>query len=159
MKPELYRVKLASEEMEFAGALQLRVQVFCMEQGIFSETDRDAIDLRATMIVATYGAEVVGTVRIHEEETGMWFGSRLAVKREHRRAGIVGPALIRMAVGTAHARGANSFFAHVQSANAAFFERMHWTSVREELLHGHPHHFMQADLAHYPPIRQEAMAA
>jgi hypothetical protein len=38
----------------------------------------------------------------------------------------------------------------VQSANAPLFEALHWRTLDMLLLHGHPHHHMQADLAHYP---------
>ena len=32
------------------------------------------------------------------------------------------------------------------------FERLHWRSLGEVDLHGRPHHLMEADLAHYPPM-------
>jgi hypothetical protein len=40
----------------------------------------------------------------------------------------------------------------VQSQNAALFHRLNWTTIEETELHGRPHHFMEADLRHYPPI-------
>jgi putative N-acetyltransferase (TIGR04045 family) len=55
-------------------------------------------------------------------------------------------------VSTAHARGCQEFYAHVQSQNAPLFRRLHWSTIREIVIHDRPHHFMQADLAHYPPI-------
>lgn len=154
--PGAYRVKFATEAWEQAGMRRLREQVFCTEQGIFSGSDEDVIDSIAIPIVAlSYNAvmldEVAGTVRIHEQEPGLWFGSRLAVDSRHRRAGVLGPALIRLAVTTATARGAKTFHAHVQSANAALFHRLHWKTLSELDIHGRPHHFMQADLAHYLP--------
>jgi putative N-acetyltransferase (TIGR04045 family) len=111
----------------------------------------------AIPIVALYSFgvvphEVVGTVRIHEEEPGIWWGSRLAVAADYRRVGAIGTALIRLAVSSAHARGCRSFFAHVQSQNALLFQRLHWRTIEETEFHGRPHHFMQAELAHYPPI-------
>jgi hypothetical protein len=27
-----------------------------------------------------------------------------------------------------------------------------WNTIEEIVVHGRPHHFMQADLRHYPPI-------
>jgi putative N-acetyltransferase (TIGR04045 family) len=154
--PGAYRIKFATDPWEHAGMALLREQVFCSEQGIFSGSDRDLIDETAIPIVAlSYNAvmldEVAGTVRIHEPEPGLWFGSRLAVDGSHRRAGVLGPALIRLAVTTASARGAHTFLAHVQSANAPLFHRLHWKTLYEETIHGRPHHFMQADLDHYRP--------
>jgi putative N-acetyltransferase (TIGR04045 family) len=155
--PSEYRVKFATEAWERREAAALRRRVFCDEQGIFAGDDRDAIDEVAIPIVAISSfavalSEVVGTVRIYEKEPGIWWGSRLAVATEYRRVGAIGTALIRLAVSSAHARGCRRFFAHVQSQNALLFQRLHWHTIEETLLHGRPHHFMQADLAHYPPI-------
>lgn len=151
-----YRVKLAIAAAERAGALTLRRQVFCAEQAIFQDDDRDAVDATAIPIVALVdpsddAPQVVGTVRIHEEAPGLWWGSRLAVDAAFRRQGSIGPSLIRLAVGTAHARGCTRFLAHVQSRNAVLFKRLHWRTLQELDLHGRPHHLMEADLAWYPP--------
>jgi putative N-acetyltransferase (TIGR04045 family) len=155
--PSEYRVKFATEAWERRAASALRRQVFCDEQRVFVGDDRDDIDDTAIPIVAvsSFGVaphDVVGTVRIHEAEPGTWWGSRLAVATEFRRLGAVGGSLIRLAVSSAHARGCKRFFAHVQSQNALMFQRLHWTSLGEMAFHGRPHHLMEADLAHYPPI-------
>ena len=96
--------------------------------------------------------DVVGTVRIHEAEPGLWWGSRLAVAKPYRKIGAIGTSLIRLAVSTAHGCGCRRFLAHVQSQNAALFHALHWQTLEEVSLHGHPHHFMQADLNFYPPL-------
>jgi putative N-acetyltransferase (TIGR04045 family) len=151
-----FRVKWAATSWEREQALALRRAVFCAEQGIFLGDDRDAIDERAQLIVALScvgGAPdaVVGTVRIHEESPGLWWGSRLAVHAAFRHHGRIGATLIRLAVSSAHARGCREFLAHVQSQNAAMFERLHWRSLQRETLHGRPHDLMRADLAQYAP--------
>ncbi len=79
-----FQIKHAVDPWEREGAAALRRRVFCREQGLFGEDDRDAIDETAIPIVAlalwgVYADAVVGTVRIHEEEPGLWWGSRLAV--------------------------------------------------------------------------------
>ncbi|MBC8129760.1 MAG: GNAT family N-acetyltransferase [Rhizobiaceae bacterium] len=152
-----HRVKFATEAWETRGAAALRHDVFCREQGIFSGDDRDAIDAIAIPIVALsdncgQSDEVVGTVRIHDAGADVWWGSRLAVAKPYRRQVGLGTSLIRLAVSSAHARGCKRFLAHVQSRNALLFQRLHWETLEETLIHGHPHHFMQADLAFYPPI-------
>jgi putative N-acetyltransferase (TIGR04045 family) len=154
-----FRVRLASHPAEFAGAYQLRHQVFCVEQGIF-ENDLDAIDGVANTIVACAentepDIEVVGTVRIHQTEPGHWMGSRLAVVTGWRRRARLGAALIRTAVGTARARGCKQFLAHVQQQNVKMFETLHWQSLESCDVHGRPHSLMQADLLFYPPIWQQ----
>jgi putative N-acetyltransferase (TIGR04045 family) len=153
--PPHYRVREACEPWEIAGCADLRKSVFCVEQKMFDHSDRDEIDrIAATLAaVSTLGGmadEVVGTVRIHESAPRHWMGSRLAVARGHRRIGGIGTHLIRLAVCLAHARGAKRFTAFVQSPNASLFESLHWHTLDTLVLHGHPHHHMQADLAHYP---------
>jgi putative N-acetyltransferase (TIGR04045 family) len=154
--PTQFRIRVATEAWELAGCRALRRSVFCDEQRIFAGDDRDAIDevaitLAAVSWVAVSADQVVGTVRIHEAAPGIWFGSRLAVDRSCRRVGGIGTELIRLAVGTAHARGATEFYAHVQQANVRLFQSLHWRSLESVSVHGHPHDLMQADLAHYPP--------
>ena len=152
-----FTVKFATDAWERRGASALRRQVFCVEQGLFGEDDRDALDEKAIPIVALSSYTVapdavVGTVRIHEAEPATWWGSRLAVAADHRRVGALGASLIRLAVSSAHARGCTTFLAHVQSQNALLFQRLHWAVVGEVELHGRPHKKMQADLSFYPPF-------
>jgi putative N-acetyltransferase (TIGR04045 family) len=156
-QPSEYRVKFANEAWEHREAAALRRTVFCDEQKIFSGNDRDAIDDVAIPIVAissfaVASQELVGTVRIHEVEPGVWWGSRLAVAAEYRKISALGTSLIRLAVCSAHARGCNRFYAHVQAQNAPMFQRLYWDTIEEIVLHGRPHHFMRADLSRYPPI-------
>ena len=144
-----YQVKLATQAWERAGAAALRRRVFCEEQALFRGDDRDAIDDVAIPIVAVslLGVafdEVVGTVRIHQTEAGVWWGSR--------RLASLGAAMIRLAVASAHARGARRFLAHVQAQNVLLFERLHWRTLAELELFGRRHHHMEADLSQYPPI-------
>src|SRR6516165_10048609 len=155
--PAEYRIKFATEPWERRHAAALRQKVFCEEQGIFANDDRDAIDEIAIPLVAISSlgvapGDVVGTVRIHEAEPGVWWGSRLAVAAAYRRIGALGTSLIRLAVGAAHGRGCRRFYAHVQSQNALLFQRLHWRTIEQTEFHGRPHHYMQADLTHYPPI-------
>ncbi len=151
-----YRIKWAESAWEHREAHALRRAVFCREQGLFGEDDRDAIDGRAQLLVALScvgGApdDVVGTVRIHEDAPRLWWGSRLAVAAAYRSFGRIGATLIRLAVSSAQMRGCDTFLAHVQSQNVPLFERLHWRLVDTLELHGRPHALMQADLAHYPP--------
>ena len=158
-RPSHFRVKFAVAPWERRACAALRRQVFCTEQGIFADDDRDAIDAHAIPICAlsTLGAEadaVVGTVRIHEaaEQPGEWWGSRLAVAMAFRGTAALGVGLIQVAVSSAHARGCTRFLAHVQERNVPLFQTLHWSSLNEVDLHGRPHHLMQADLGAYPPM-------
>jgi putative N-acetyltransferase (TIGR04045 family) len=157
--PSGYLVKLVTERWELREALRLRRAVFCGEQGLFERDDHDAVDRIATSIVALscvsgMPEQVVGAVRIHEAEPGHWQGSRLAVHADYRRVALLGTELIRLAVGTAHARGARRFTAQVQTQNAPLFRRLHWSTLEEMTVLGRPHHRMEASLAHYPPCAE-----
>jgi putative N-acetyltransferase (TIGR04045 family) len=157
----VYRIRLATEYWEFRGCARLRRAVFCDEQGLFIGSDRDAHDDVAQPIAAVSYAmgmadEIVGTVRIHEEEDGVWFGSRLAVAREWRGVSGLSSGLIRAAVCTAHASGCHTFLATVQRQNVPLFRRLHWRSLREVDVRGQPHHLMEADLGFYPPADDKA---
>ena len=150
-----YYIRAASTRFEAEGAARLRHRVFVEEQRVFSEHDRDPIDLIATHLVAlsTYAHEadqVVGTVRVHEEAPRLWWGSRLAVDEGFRAVGRLGTELIRLAVCMANARGCDRFLAHVQIQNVPLFRRLNWHPLEEVSFHGTPHMRMEADLAHYP---------
>jgi putative N-acetyltransferase (TIGR04045 family) len=158
--PSHFRVKFATAPWERRACAALRRQVFCTEQGLFADDDRDGVDAHAIPICAlsTIGGDpdaVVGTVRIHAvtERPGEWWGSRLAVARPFRGTAALGAGLIQVAVASAHARGCTRFLAHVQAGNVALFQSLDWHSLEEATLHGRPHHLMQADLAAYPPMR------
>jgi len=152
--PGEYRLGRADTHWVRAGCHALRRQVFCQEQKIFATDDRDAVDDTALLLAAisccfAHEDEVVGTVRIHAPEPGLWWGSRLAVARPYRRVGGLGAALIRLAVGTAKTRGAETFLAHVQAQNRTMFESLDWAVLDDLTIHGRPHYLMQADLAAY----------
>ncbi len=168
-----FRIARAGHELD--GYWRLRRQIFCEEQAIFSESDRDEFDEQAFPIVCEAliaGMEdgVVGVVRIDERAPGVWYGSRLGVAQEYRSIrqfspsvsvrnslpvyrglGALGAGLIYKAVSTAHALGCTEFLATVQHQNARFFQRLHWESLGTLDLFGLPHVKMRADLNYYRP--------
>ncbi len=159
--PVEFRVREAANAWERREAHALRRTVFCIEQGLFQGDDRDAIDSQAQLLVAlacTGGLpeQVVGTVRIHSPEPGLWWGSRLAVHPAFRSQGQIGATLIRLAVGRAHAQGCTRFLAHVQQQNVPLFLKRHWVALDTLQLHGRPHSLMQAALAAHPPCHDAA---
>lgn len=154
-----FRIQWASGAWMRREALALRRRVFCDEQGLFAGDDADTIDAedpscRLLVAVTAWGAqpdEIIGTVRIHQPEPGLWWGSRLAVRRDWRRNSQVGTSLIRLAVSSAHALGCREFLAHVQAQNVTLFQRLHWTVRDEMIIHERMHALMCADLGEYPP--------
>jgi putative N-acetyltransferase (TIGR04045 family) len=138
------------------GYWELRSAIFCEEQHLFEATDRDELDADAYPITAIHhGAshcgQVVGVVRIVEQQPRIWFGGRLGVQREFRRHNQIGKGLIWKAVTTAHGWGCDRFLATVQIQNVRFFQRLHWSSIDELEIKGIRHHLMEADLSYYLP--------
>jgi putative N-acetyltransferase (TIGR04045 family) len=151
-----FQVKFATSAWERQEAHALRRAVFCEEQQIFEGDDRDATDDHAIPIVALSmlgiaADQLVGTVRIHQAEPGLWWGSRLAVHQDFRKIGALGATLIKLAVSSAHAMGCQTFLANVQVQNGLLFRRLHWDVIEEFEVYGKPHLRMRANLAYYPP--------
>ncbi|MBY5610472.1 histone acetyltransferase [Rhizobium leguminosarum] len=151
-----FQVKFATSAWERSQAHALRRAVFCEEQQIFERDDRDAIDDHAIPIVALSmlgiaADQLVGTVRIHQAEPGLWWGSRLAVHQDFRKIGALGATLIKLAVSSANAIRCHTFLANVQVQNGLLFRRLHWDVIEEFEVYGKPHLRMKADLAYYPP--------
>jgi putative N-acetyltransferase (TIGR04045 family) len=141
----------AAAGWELAAYHRLRRRAFCDEQRLFDGDDRDAIDDRAIALVAVTRIagvvdDVVGGVRIWEDAPGAWWGGRLVTQPDHRGRAGVATGLIRLAVATAHRRGARSFRATVQAHNAPLFDRLGWTRLDAISVRGAPHLWMAADL-------------
>jgi putative N-acetyltransferase (TIGR04045 family) len=156
LAPARVRAEIARERWQIEAYFALRQQIFAHEQGLFRETDRDPHDEHALPIVAMTEIagmpdRVVGVVRIYEARDHTWFGGRLGVDRDHRRAVAIGTALITEAVSSAHARGAREFLATVQPQNVRYFRRHHFHPLERVQVCGVPHCLMRADLSAYPP--------
>jgi putative N-acetyltransferase (TIGR04045 family) len=160
--PGEFRIQWADGAWMNEEVKSVRHEVFCAEQGLFGGpegNDEDEIDRKnsTTKLIAAlscccgHPTEVLGTVRIHAAAPGIWWGSRLAIRRPWRGQAQLGPGLIRLAVCSANALGCTEFLAHVQAPNVTLFERLHWEVLDRIELHGRPHALMRADLEHYPP--------
>ncbi|MEO0352314.1 MAG: MSMEG_0567/Sll0786 family nitrogen starvation N-acetyltransferase [Cyanobacteria bacterium P01_A01_bin.15] len=159
MTKRTYSFQLALSKPDIADYFNLRQRIFCEEQELFQGHDRDSIDSISYPIVAIAHTsdqpdKVVGVVRIYEEASCLWYGGRLGVHPDFRRVGRIGKGLIQKAVTTANTWGCDRFLATVQLQNVRFFTRLHWHSLKEIEILGHPHHLMEADLEHYPATDQ-----
>ena len=143
MKDILCKTVVTSQELQ--AAYKVRHEIFVKEQKLFNKSDRDEYDSRAIHIVALLEDEVVGTVRVYERDSGVWFGSRLAVQRSCR--GRVGGLLVQKAIETVQELEAKQFFAYVQLHTVSFFKRRRWKPVGEPVdYQGKPHQLMEAQL-------------
>jgi predicted GNAT family N-acyltransferase len=113
------RVTHSAEEVE--QALALRSRVFCDEQGVSPQADRDGRDGEAIHLVAIERGSVVGTCRLLVEGGEVRLG-RTAVGREDRRRGI-GAALLDAADRVALSAGARSIRLHAQTAARSIYDR------------------------------------
>lgn len=110
MAKRTYSFQLALSAREIEQYFDLRSQIFCEEQGLFENTDRDDIDRRSYPIVAIAHEQgktdkIVGVVRIYEQSPCLWYGGRLGVHPDFRRVGRIGKGLIQKAVTTANTWG------------------------------------------------------
>jgi predicted GNAT family N-acyltransferase len=106
-------VREALTDDELAAALELRERVFCGEQGVSVEADRDGRDHEATHIVAVDEGRVIGTCRLLFRGRIARLG-RLAVEPDRRGDGIAG-AILREADRVARQTGADAISLHAQT--------------------------------------------
>jgi predicted GNAT family N-acyltransferase len=115
-------VRRPRDEEELAAALALRIEVFCGEQGVTFEGDRDGLDDKAVHLVAVEGDEVVGTCRMLIEPGGTARFGRLCVRASARGTG-VGGLLLAEAEREARAGGARRIGMHAQTDALSLYRR------------------------------------
>ena len=96
-----------------AAALDLRERVFCGEQGVSREADRDGRDPEATHIVAVADGDVLGTCRLVFRGDVARLG-RLAVEQDARGRGVAG-AILTEATRVAQSAAADRISLHAQT--------------------------------------------
>jgi ElaA protein len=106
---------------ELAAALDLRERVFCGEQGVSLEADRDGLDDHAIQLVARDDAAVLGTCRVLLEGDLARFG-RLCVAPAARRRGLAA-RLLAAAEDAARDAGATRMRLHAQTGALSLYER------------------------------------
>jgi predicted GNAT family N-acyltransferase len=116
-----YEVRRARDARELAEALQLRHEVFCVEQGVPEHEELDGRDHEGIHLVAVEDGEVVATCRLLVVGRTVQF-SRLAVRRSARRRGIA-TALLEAADAETRAAGARRLVLHAQTYARALYER------------------------------------
>jgi predicted GNAT family N-acyltransferase len=86
-------IRPARDQSEVDAALALRFDVFCVEQGVSLEEERDGRDDEALHLVVLEGGAVVGTCRLLAEGSEVKLG-RMAVAASHRGRGLAAALLV-----------------------------------------------------------------
>ena len=106
-------LRRARDAAERSAAAELRIRVFCDEQGVTRAEEIDGRDDDAVHLVAIQHGAVVGTCRLLFEGTTCKLG-RLVVAREARRRGI-GGRLLALAEKEARTAGAGRIVLNAQT--------------------------------------------
>jgi predicted GNAT family N-acyltransferase len=132
-------VRPARDAAEVEAAMDLRVQVFCGEQGVDPEKELDDLDDESTQIVGLDDTGVIATCRLRDLGDGEWKLERMVVERRLRRLG-VGGRLLAGAEREARDRGAAEMVLHAQRHAEAFYAAHGYVAEGET--------FMEADIEH-----------
>jgi predicted GNAT family N-acyltransferase len=113
-------VRRARDAAEIEAAMDLRIRVFCGEQGVSEEEETDDLDDESTQIVGLDETGVVATCRLRDVGQGTWKLERMAVERRLRKLG-VGSRLLAGAEDEARASGAKEMILHAQRRAESFY--------------------------------------
>jgi putative N-acetyltransferase (TIGR04045 family) len=118
-----FSVRIAHDSSDIAAALALREEVFCVEQGVPLDADRDGLDDEAIHVVAlAQDGALVGTCRVIFEGPGCARFGRLCVRRDARGLGVAG-ALLAEAERQATAAGTRRMVLHAQTSALSLYRR------------------------------------
>jgi predicted GNAT family N-acyltransferase len=115
-------VRRPRDEEELAAALALRIEVFCGEQGVAFDGDRDGLDDAAVHLVAVEDDAVIGTCRLLIEPGATARFGRLCVRASARGTG-VGALLLAEAEREARTGGARRIGMHAQTDALSLYRR------------------------------------
>jgi putative N-acetyltransferase (TIGR04045 family) len=144
-------IRWASEPDDVPGAIALRKQVFCGEQGVPIDEEIDGLDDDAQHLVALAPEEdgrerVIGTVRLLVSGDRAKIG-RVAVERHWRRRGIAA-RMLQMALARASERGCTRARLAAQLDAVALYEQAGFVVESDEFEEaGIPHVWMGRTLA------------
>jgi predicted GNAT family N-acyltransferase len=139
-------VRPARDAAEVRAALDLRHEVFVVEQRVPVEEEYDEHDDTALHLVAVEDGRIVATARVVMEGTTAKIG-RVAVAREARRRGIAS-RLIEASEAHARERGAQRLALAAQTGALALYEKAGYSAYGERFMDaGIEHLMMEKDLA------------
>lgn len=139
-------IRLARDQGEIDQALELRDRVFCGEQGVSPEGERDGRDGEALHLVACEDGAVIGTCRLLFAGGRAALG-RLAVEPSYRRRGI-GARVVAEAERAARQAGAHTMALHAQADIRGLYDAAGYAQLGEPFVEeGIDHLTMEKPLA------------
>jgi predicted GNAT family N-acyltransferase len=139
-----YEVRRAGGEQEMTAVVDLRREVFCVEQGVPQRDELDGRDAEALHLVAVSGDELLATCRLLFVGPTVQF-SRLAVRQHARRHGIASALLARADTET-RVGGARRLVLHAQTYARALYDAAGYQP--------HGRIFMEAGIEHIAMEKQ-----
>jgi predicted GNAT family N-acyltransferase len=133
-------VRPARDQSEIDAALALRYEVFCLEQGVSLEEERDGRDGEALHLVVVDDGEVVGTCRLLLVGSEVKLG-RMAVAASHRGRGLAAELLVEADVRSRELRAERIALA-AQLTARALYERAGYSPYGDVFLDAGIEHVM-----------------
>lgn len=119
--------------------MDLRIRVFCGEQGVDPQEETDELDAVSTQIVALDESDVIATCRLRYLEDEACKLERMAVEARMRGLG-VGARLLAGAESEARDRGAPTMVLHAQRRAEPFYAAQGYVAEGET--------FLEAEIEH-----------
>ncbi len=132
-------VRKARDAAEVQAARNLRIRVFCDEQGVDPALEVDGLDDEATQVVALDESGIVATCRLRYPDPGACKLERMVVDARNRKLG-VGGRLLDWAEEEARAEGARTMVLNSQLRAQAFYASHGYEPEGET--------FLDADIEH-----------
>lgn len=129
----MHKVRWMPPGADFSPAKEVRIEVFCQEQGFSPDVELDEIDATAHHIALFDGEIPVAAGRIFVSAPGTITLGRIAVRKSHRGQGL-GNVLVREMLSRAISLGMHTAVLDAQVGVIPFYEKLGFTA------HGAPHY-------------------
>jgi predicted GNAT family N-acyltransferase len=113
-------VRSTRDAVEIEAARNLRIEVFCDEQGVDRELEDDGKDEGSTQIIATDESGIIATCRLRYPVPGECKLERMVVAKRLRKLG-VGASLLAGAEDEGRRAGARTMVLNAQRRAEAFY--------------------------------------
>lgn len=136
----IMEIKKASTQKDFFGLVQLRTEVFVLEQKVDIQIEQDIKDFTAIHYIVWDNNEAVGCLRILDEEEYAVIG-RVAVKKSRRKEKI-GYALMRAIENDSFIKSKGKISLHAQRSAENFYIKCGYKIASEPYIEAGIEHVM-----------------